>query len=104
MDQDGKERVRLEGYLSKQEFRVQLEMALARVAFMRKDWAAAEKRYGSVAERYPDSKLAPEAVYWRGVSRYQASHDHAVLAGVAETFKTKYQESVWAEKSLPWRH
>jgi TolA-binding protein len=96
--------VRLEGYLSKDEFRAQLEMALGRVAFMRKDWAEAEKRYAGVIERYPDSKFAPEAVYWRGVSHYKATNDHAALGDVAETFRNKYQDSVWAEKSLPWRH
>ncbi len=50
MDPDGKERSRLEGYLSTDEFRAFLEMGLARVAFMKKDWAEAERRYGRVSE------------------------------------------------------
>src|SRR5215207_6384983 len=102
MDPEGEERWRLEGYLSNSEFRAFLEMGLARVAFMRKDWTTAERRYTSVADGHPHSKFAPEAVYYRGVSRYSASHDSAELAAVAATFAGKYQDSIWAMKSLPW--
>jgi len=66
---DGKERYRLEGYLSKDEFEMFLEMGLGRVAFMKKDFANAEKHYANVLDQHPDSHFAPEAVYWRGVSR-----------------------------------
>jgi len=102
MDPDGKERWRLEGYLPREEFRANLEMGLARVAFMRKDWPDAERRYTEIAEKYPDSKFAAEAVYWRGVTRYSASHEGAELGNVANTFKEKYQDSIWALKSIPW--
>lgn len=102
LDAGGKERSRLEGYLSPDEFRAFLEMGLARVAFMKKDWAEAERRYGRVADEYPDSSFAPEAVYYRGVSRYSASHEGSELAAVARTLKGKYQDSVWAMKSDPW--
>ena len=104
MDPDGNERWRLEGYLPKEEFRANLEMGLARVAVMRKDWAEAQRRYADIVGRYPDSKLAPEAVYWHGVSRYKATNDHTVLGDVAKTFSEKYKDSVWALKSLPWLH
>jgi hypothetical protein len=103
MDPDGKERWRLEGYLSKDEFRANLEMGLARVAFMKKDFADAEQRYSDVVERYPDSHYAPEAVFWQGVSRYSGTHDHNALGDTAKTFTEKYQDSIWALKSLPWR-
>ena len=99
---DGEERWRLEGYLTKDEFRVFLEMGLARVAFMRKDWAAAERHYDAVLKNYSDSKFAPEAIYYRGVSRYSASHDGAELAAVAATFQDEHQDSIWAMKSQPW--
>ena len=104
LDSDGVERRRTEGYLSKVEFRAQLETGLARVAFMRKRWDEAERRYGQIVELYPDSKVAPEAVYWKGVSRYKTTNGHIALGEVAEQFKQKYQESVWAEKASVWRH
>ena len=101
---DGKERYRLEGYLSKDEFEMFLEMGLGRVAFMKKDFATAEQHYSNVLDRYPDSHFAPEAVYWRGVSRYSSTHDHTALEDVAKTFTEKYQDSEWALKSVPWLH
>lgn len=59
LDSDGEGRWRIEDYLPKEEFRAQLELGLARVAFMRKQWAGAERRYSEVLERHPDSKAAP---------------------------------------------
>ena len=103
MDADGKERWRLEGYLSKDEFKVNLEMGLARVAFTKKDFADAERRYAAIVRNYPESKFAPEAVYNEGVSRYSTTHDHHTLTDVAKTFTDKYQDSIWAEQSIPWR-
>jgi len=50
MDSGGVERSRIEGYLPKNWFRARLEMGLARVAFMQKKWADAEKIYAAVAE------------------------------------------------------
>lgn len=104
MDSEGKERERMEGYLSRDEFRAFLEMGLARASFMHKKWADAEQRYASVAENFPDTHSAPEAVYWRGVSHYKATNDHTVLGEVAEQFKQKYQDSIWAEKASVWAH
>ena len=102
LDSHGMERLRIEGYLPRDEFRAQLEMGLARVAFMRKQWAEAERRYAQVVERYPDSKVAPEAVYWRGVSRYKQTNDHTVLGEVPGQLNEKYPDSVWALKASVW--
>jgi outer membrane protein assembly factor BamD (BamD/ComL family) len=102
MDPEGKERFRIEGYLPKSEFRAQLELGLARIAFMHKQFAEAERRYAEVAERYPKTVAAPEAVYWRGVSRYKGSNDHTALGEVAKELKAKYPESVWTLKSSIW--
>jgi len=104
LDPKGVERFRLEGYLPKDEFRAQLELGLARVAFMSKNWADAERRYAEVLERYPNSQAAPEALYWEGVSHYKATNDHTVLGQLPEQFKQKYPDSAWALKTLAWTH
>lgn len=101
-DWKGNERFRIEGYLPKDEFRAQLELGLARVAFMNKNWAEAERRYGEVLDRYPDSKAAPEALYWKGVSHYKATNDHTILGELPAMFKEKYPDSAWALKTLAW--
>jgi outer membrane protein assembly factor BamD (BamD/ComL family) len=104
LDSNGKERHRLEGYLPKDEFRSELELGLARVAFMNKDWAEAERRYAAVVDQYPNSKAAPEALYWKGVSHYKATNDHTVLGELPGLFQQKYPDSPWALKALPWSH
>ena len=104
LDAEGEERARNEGYLSREEFRAWLEMGLARIAFMRKKWDEAEKRYAQVVERYPDTGSAPEAVYWRGVSHYKATNDHTVLGELPGQFKERYPDSLWALKTAAWAH
>ena len=104
LDPNGEERYRLEGYLPKDEFRAQLEMALARVALMSKDWATAESRYAAIVDRYSNSKAAPEALYWKGVSHYKATNDHTVLGEMPDQFKDKYPDSIWALKTAAWVH
>ena len=96
--------MRIEGYLPNQEFRAQLEMGLARIAFMNKDWAAAEARYSRLLDLYPKSKAAPEALYWKGVSHYKATNDHTVLGTMPQEFKEKYPDSIWALKTAAWQH
>lgn len=102
MDSDGEERWRLEGYLPRDEFQTDLEMGLARVAFMSKNWPEAIQRYSDVARQHPDSKFAPQAVYYGGVSRYSSSHDGAELANTAKELAEKYPETEWQLRSIPW--
>ena len=102
LDSKGVERHRIEGYLPKDEFRAQLELGLARVAFMNKNWADAERRYAEVLDRYPNSKSAPEALYWKGVSHYKGTNDHTVLGTLPGEFQQKYGDSIWAMKTAAW--
>lgn len=103
LDSNGKERFRLEGYLPKDEFRAQLELSLALVAFMNKRWREAEERYAQVLERHTNSHAAPEALYWKGVSRYKVTNDHKVLGELPEQFN-QYPDSIYALKTLAWIH
>ena len=102
MDPDGHERWRIEGYLPKDEFRAQLEMGLARVAFMQKKFDDAERRYASVLDNYPKTKVAAEALYWRDVSKYSRTHDHLPLQNVATELKKRFPDSEWTVKASVW--
>ena len=104
LDSDGKERVRLEGYLPNADFTAALLNGLGRIAFVRKKYADAERWYGDVLARFGNTHFAAEAMYWRAVSQYSANHDHTVLGKVAEELRSSYASSVWASKSIPWLH
>ncbi len=102
LDPEGVERFRMEGYLPKPEFRAALELGLGRLAFKLKEWTEAEREYGQVVERYPDSSVAPEALYWTGVSQYQRTHDPKILTQTGKDLSEKYPESIWTQKASVW--
>lgn len=102
LDSDGKERVRLEGYLPNEDFIAALECGLGRIAFVHKKNADAERWYDDVVTRFGASHAAPGAMYWRGVSHYRVTNDHTVLARTAEDLRRSYPSSVWAAKAIPW--
>ena len=56
LDENGKERHRIEGYLPKDEFAAQLLLGLARVAFMQKKWVDSEKLYDEILQSIPTAK------------------------------------------------
>jgi hypothetical protein len=104
LDADGEERYRIEGYLPKDWIRARLEIALARVAFMRKQWQEAEKIVAAVAGRHPDLAVAAEAIYWRAVCQYKTTNDHTVLAPAAKELSENYPGNEWTLKAGPWSH
>lgn len=101
-DPDGGERYRFEGYLPAGEFLAQLEFALAKDAFAREQWGDAERRFRAIAQRYPKSDAALEALYWAGVAKYKAGGDPGALKETAEQFTEQYPESAWAKKASVW--
>jgi hypothetical protein len=101
LDSEGKERVRLEGYLPNEDFLAALESGLGRIAFVHKNYPDAERWYNDVVARFGNSHSAAEALYWRAVARYKATNDHTVLGKVAEELR-QYPTSVWTGKAIPW--
>jgi TolA-binding protein len=88
--------------LPKDEFTAQLLMGLARVAVMKKNWADAEKFYQEILQKYPKAAVAPAAVYWLGVAKYQRTHDHRELGNVVTELKERYPDSPWNKRAIPW--
>jgi hypothetical protein len=102
LDSDGKEQVRLEGYLTNEDFNAALEGGLGRIAFVQKKYADAERWYGDVVNRFNKSHAAAGAMYWRAVAHYKATNDHTVLGKVAEELRSAHPSTVWASKAIPW--
>lgn len=102
LDSEGKERVRLEGYLPNHDFVAGLESGLGRIAFVHKQYPDAERWYNDVVSHFSKTHSAPGAMYWRAVAHYKATNDHTVLGKVAEDLRAQYPASVWAAKAIPW--
>ena len=103
MDPTGVERYRFEGYLPVEDFLARLTLGLGHVSLAMKDWVAAEAWFHEVVEKFPASEVAPEALYWEGVSRYKAG-DQSALGRTAQDFKHRYTDTSWAKKSSVWAH
>jgi outer membrane protein assembly factor BamD (BamD/ComL family) len=101
-DTIGKERHRIEGYLPRAEFAAQLELGLARIAFMGKKWDEAERRYKNIVQQYGSSPTAAEAIYWSGVASYKRTIDHTVLRLVSRELEQHFPNSLWARKASVW--
>jgi TolA-binding protein len=102
LDPDGTERHRVEGFLDADEFLAQLALGLAHGAFQRREWAEAERRFREVVDRFPGTDAAPEALYWAGAARFNATHDPAALSETAAAFAERYRDSTWAKKASVW--
>ena len=102
LDSSGKERYRIEGYLPKEEFAVQLESGLARIAFMDKQWDEAECRYRNIVQGHGSSPSAAEAIYWAGAAKYKRTNDHTVLPLVSEELEKRFPNSLWTRRASIW--
>lgn len=102
LDPSGKERHRVEGFLPAPEFVPHLEFGAARIAFSNGEFDDAEGRFRRIVEMYPEAEVAPEALYWAGVSRYKGADDADALRHTAAAMREKYPESPWAKKASVW--
>jgi len=71
---------------------------------MHKKFADAQKLYADVVNRFGDLPVTAEALYWRAVSQYKATNDHAALGEVAKELSEKHAGDEWTLKSDPWAH
>ena len=102
LDSEGQERHRIEGFLPVDDFLSQIALGLAKSAFKRNDYAAAETRYREIVDKFPSTDAAAEALYWAGVSKYKASGDASALKATHAAFSERYQDTAWAKKASVW--
>lgn len=102
LDPDGHERYRIEGFLPTDDFLSQLHLGLAQTAFKTSKFKEAEKGFREVVEKFPENDVAPEALYWAGVSKYKGTNDASALGDTAQAFKDRYSDTPWAKKASIW--
>lgn len=102
LDGEGKEQHRIEGFLPVDDFLAQLRLGLGRMQFSAGNFEEAEKRFRAIVDGAPENDVAPEALYWAGVSRYKRTGDAAALGETASAFRDRYQGTPWAKKASVW--
>lgn len=102
LDASGKEQHRWEGYLPPEDFRGQMQLGIAKVAFAEGRWDEAARLFDQVAREHPDADFAPLCVYYAGVSRYKGG-DQSALPATAEALEQRYPQTSWATKASVWK-
>lgn len=101
-DDTGLEVYRWEGYLPEDDYLGQLDMAIARVALKKGNYKDAERHFDEVMIKYPLSDLAPMAMYYQGVARFNNKHDISELTRTYENLKMEFPNSIWSLKASVW--
>lgn len=102
-DDKGNEVYRMVGYLPPNDYLAQLVYGEGKAAFKKDDFDRANKCFNRVVEKYPDSSIAPEAMYYAGVSMFKKSHDASNLNKTYDRLKSKYPDSDWTKKASVWQ-
>jgi hypothetical protein len=101
-DENGNEHYREVGYLPPHIFIAYLAMGRAQVAWRTHNYSEAGELFDALASDYPESSLAPEALYFRGVCRHKATGADVHLFEAAGALERLYPQSDWMLRSRPW--
>jgi TolA-binding protein len=102
VDADGKERHRMEGFYSADDYLAQLELGLGKLHFQNGNYKQAEDHFQRAFEDYPQSGAAAESAYWAGVARYKSTNDAAFLGDTAKLLSNRFPDSEWSRKASVW--
>lgn len=93
LDPDGHDLVRWPGVISPDEMLALLDYGGAQVGMRRGRFKPALALLEGIPERWPESVLAPEALYWAGNLRYVMDGDRDALDSRREDLVRRYPES-----------
>jgi thioredoxin-related protein len=98
---DGRENLiyHVEGWLPSSDFAAMLIIARGHYFLHKKKYEDATPNFHQVFEKFPTSDFASEALYYKGVSRYMASHEVEKLKEDWIMLQRFYPQSTWAMRS-----
>jgi tetratricopeptide (TPR) repeat protein len=103
VDSEGKEHHRTVGFLSPEALIPSLLLGMGKAYFERGRYPQAIANLDKILTGFPDSKAAPEAVYYRGVATYKHTKQAKPLKDAYEKLMAQYPKSEWAERAAPYR-
>jgi hypothetical protein len=103
LDHDGVEHHRATGFLSHEELIPMIILGIGKTRLDREELEQAITSLDQVINQYPQSDSCPEAIYYRGVSRYKSTHDTRPLKEAYENLQREYPSSEWTKKAAPYR-
>ncbi|HEU0022110.1 MAG TPA: thioredoxin fold domain-containing protein [Dehalococcoidia bacterium] len=106
LDGDGREHHRTVGYLPPEEFISWLLLGTAKSHFDREELGPALELLDELLTKHSESDSAPEAIYLRGVSRYQLGEDHSDLSAMREAYEqldAKFPGNEWTKRATVYQ-
>ncbi|MBZ0155905.1 MAG: thioredoxin fold domain-containing protein [Alphaproteobacteria bacterium] len=101
-DRYGKEHHRIVGYVPVEDLMAHLDFGRGKIFFNADNLKKAIEIFNGVIECHPDTGIAPEAVYYRGVAEYKMTHDAIALRKIYDTLLQKYPQGEWTRRSQPY--
>lgn len=102
-DPYGNPHQRIVGFLPPHELIPYLLLGKGKTLFDHKRFNDALAALERVLGEWPQSFAAPQAVYYRAISRYRTTHDRLHLKIGHQLLKAEYPDSEWTTRTLPYR-
>ena len=101
-DPEGKEHHRMVGYVPVDDLIAQLILAKGKIYFDTDRLSEAIAQFQTVIDQYPNTGVAPEAIFLSGVAGYKHTHDAKFLRQIYDGLIAKYPQSEWARRAEPY--
>lgn len=103
LDTDGKEAYRSVGFAPPEELIPMLKLGVGKAHFAAARFEKAIEAFDFVIGKYPKSKAAAEAIYFRGVSLYKHTDNPKPLREAYDKLSADYPDAEWTKKAYPYR-
>lgn len=103
LDADGTEQYRTLGFYPPEELIPSLLLGMGKAFFNRPDRKAACGCFERIISEFPNSSMAPEAIYLNGVSKYIETHEVSNLIAIYDRLAADYPTSPWLMRADPYR-
>ena len=103
LDRDGKPHHRVIGFTSPDEMIPTLLLGIAKTHFDNNEFNEATTCLNKVITEHPRCKVAPEAIFIKGVSIYKNFNDPQGLKECYQLLNERYPDSEWTMRAYPYK-
>ena len=102
LDYQGNEVHRTIGFLEPDKFIAHMHLGIAKVHFSTGEFDAANVHLKRLMDRFPESDVVPEAIYFSGVNFYKQKNDPTQLKRAYEKLLSRYPDDKWTKRATPF--
>ena len=102
LDQGGRERHRVVGFVPTDDFLAHLKLGKGKIFFEHFRFGDALEAFAAVIGQHPQAGVVPEAIFFQGVAGYWKGHDATALRRAYDTLTAKFPASEWARRATPY--